>query len=83
MKKFTTFMLTASVLMLFSLSSFGQKNDFSGKWMLDRTKSTPTENSPILVRLTVQVKADSLLTERVYDVGDGSEYPFNENVALD
>ena len=81
MKKFVTLMMTASLLMLFSFSSFAQKNDFTGKWMLDRTKSTPAENSPILVRLTVQVKADSLLTERVYDIGDGSEYPFTENVA--
>ncbi len=83
MKKFASIILTLSVMFLFSFSSFGQKDDFTGTWRLDRSKSTPVENIPTLVRLTVQLKADSLLTERVYDVGDGEEYPFTENVVLD
>jgi hypothetical protein len=28
------------------------------------------------------MKADSILTERYYDVGDGQEYPFDENLPL-
>lgn len=60
-----------------------QKSDFSGIWKLDRTKSTLSEYSPILVKLDVQIRGDSLMAERTYDTGDGQEYPFTENVTLD
>jgi hypothetical protein len=60
-----------------------QKDDYNGIWKLEREKSVIPEYFPVLVKITVTVKGDSLLTERVYDTGDGSEYPFNENVTTD
>ncbi len=41
------------------------------------------EYTPVLVRIDVQIKGDSLLTERYYDTGDGQVYPFTENLTLD
>lgn len=73
--------------MVITIASFtrisGQKADFTGTWKLDRTKSTILQDSPTLIKLNVQVKGDSLLTERTYDTGDGQEYPFTENFTLD
>ncbi|HOW08909.1 MAG TPA: hypothetical protein PLX08_03810 [Bacteroidales bacterium] len=61
----------------------GQKPDFSGKWKLDATKSNLPEYTPVLTRINVIVKGDSLLTQRFYDTGDGQEYPFVENLTID
>ena len=36
-----------------------------------------------LSKITFQVKADSLFTTRVYENGNGEEYPFEENLSLD
>jgi hypothetical protein len=66
-----------------SIQASAQKADFNGNWKLDMTKSTLAEYSPVLVRIDVQIKGDSLLTERYYDTGDGQIYPFTENVTLD
>jgi hypothetical protein len=65
------------------LPATGQKNDYSGVWKLNRDKSTVPLSPPVLIKITVQIKGDSLLTERIYDTGDGEGYPFNENVTLD
>jgi hypothetical protein len=40
------------------------------------------ESLPVLVRIDVQIKGDSLLTQRYYETSDGQEYPFKENVSL-
>jgi hypothetical protein len=79
-----TFFITLTVFAVFSTFSVsGQKTDFSGTWKLDRTKSTLLENLPTLARISIDIKGDSLFTERVYEGGDGQEYPFNENLTLD
>jgi len=74
-------------LMAFSIAAShqasGQKADFNGVWKLDMTKSTLVEYTPVLVRIDVKIKGDTLLTERYYDTGDGQEYPFTENLTLD
>jgi len=74
-------------IMVFTIASLtlvsAQKNDFSGTWKLDRTKSAILEYFPTLVRIDVQIKGDSLLTGRTYESGDGQEYPFTENLTLD
>jgi len=67
----------------FALTSAGQKASFSGTWKLDRQKSLLAENTPILTKITINIKGDSLLTRRFYDIGDGQEYPFDENLYLD
>jgi hypothetical protein len=61
----------------------GQISDFSGTWKLDRAKSTRMDYFPTLVKLIVEVRGDTLFTERTYESGDGQEYPFTENVSLD
>jgi hypothetical protein len=66
-----------------SIQSSAQKADYNGTWKLDMTKSTLPEYTPVLVRIDVQIKGDSLLTERHYDTGDGQIYPFTENLTLD
>jgi len=73
------------MIALFAASIFDaacQKSSFSGTWKLDRTKSVLPEYTPILTQITVNLKADSILTERFYDIGDGQEYPFDENLPL-
>ncbi len=79
-----TFFITLTVFAVFSTFSVsGQKTDFSGTWKVDRTKSTLLEYLPTLARISIEIKGDSLLTERVYEGGDGQEYPFDENITLD
>jgi len=83
MKKITFYCCSIVLAFTVSFSVAGQKTDFSGTWKLDRTKTQITSDFPVLVMLTVNIKGDSLLTERIYEVGDGQEYPFDENVTLD
>jgi hypothetical protein len=83
MKRILLLAFSAFMICGFAFQSSAQKTDFNGKWKLDATKSTLPEYTPILTRLIVLVKGDSLLTERYYDTGDGQEYPFTENVTLD
>ncbi len=83
MKKNTLIIALIAFAAASALPAAGQQTDFNGSWKLDRTKSTLAEYSPILVRIDVTIKGDSLLTERYYDTGDGQEYPFTENVTLD
>jgi hypothetical protein len=83
MKKITIFISLFIFAFISVLPAAGQDSGFQGAWKLDRTKSTVLEYFPTLVRLDVQIKGDSLLTERTYDTGDGQEYPFTENLTLD
>ena len=83
MKKVKFFVFLSVLAIFYTFSVSGQKTDFSGSWRIVREKSTLTEFTPTLVRLNIEIKGDSLLTERVYEGGDGQEYPFNENVTLD
>jgi hypothetical protein len=75
-----------SLSMLFFLSSltiYAQKTDFSGEWKLNKEKTVLADNQLYLSSVTIQQKSDSLLTKRVYENGNGEEYPFNENLSLD
>ncbi len=76
------FALAALFAVFITMPAAGQKENCTGTWKLDRDKSTIPPNSPLLIKIKVQVKGDSLLTLRVYDTGDGNEYPFDENVTL-
>jgi hypothetical protein len=66
-----------------SYSAFGQKDDFSGEWKLNREKAVYAENQPFLASITIKLKSDSLLTTRIYEGGNGDQYPFEENMSLD
>ena len=83
MKNTPVFISLAGLIFLFTLSSYGQMTDLSGDWALDRTKSDIVGNQIILVKISIKVKGDSLLTLRVYETTDGQQHPFNENVSLD
>lgn len=77
------FVLAAVFTMGFTFELSAQKTGFNGKWKYDPGKSIVPEYTPVLTRIEVTVKGDSLLTERYYDTGDGQEYPFTENLTLD
>lgn len=82
MKRTLFFVALMVISIMFTVDATGQKSVFSGTWKLDRTNSLIPEYTPILTRLTVKIAGDSLLTERFYDIGDGQEYPFTENIKL-
>lgn len=83
MKKIISATILTVLAFLFSVNVSGQKADFSGTWKIDRSKIPATGNFPVLVQININIKGDSLLTERIYDTGDGQVYPFKENLTLD
>jgi hypothetical protein len=83
MKKIAFLVFLMNLTLASTLSVKGQKVNFNGTWQLDVNKSTLLEYTPTLLRINILVKADSLLTERVYEGGDGQQYPFTENLTLD
>jgi hypothetical protein len=42
-----------------------------------------SEYFPTLATITINIDGETLKTERVYEGGDGQEYPFTENLTLD
>jgi len=82
MKRTIFFVLFVALTIASALQVSGQKADFNGSWKLNIAKSTMVEYAN-LVRIDIQIKGDSLLTERYYDTGDGQEYPFTEKLTLD
>lgn len=83
MKKVISLIFSFVLVLTFSSSVAGQKADFTGTWKIDKSKIPVTVNFPVLTQITINIKGDSLLTERFYDTGDGQEYPFDENLTLD
>lgn len=64
------------------IPAMAQSSSFTGEWKLNREKSNIQDSQLILTKIKIQVKSDSLLTTRTYETGDGSEYPFVENLTL-
>jgi hypothetical protein len=83
MKTNKTFILLLFSMIIFSYSSYGQGNNLSGEWKLNREKTVLAENQLFLSRVIVNLKTDSILTTRVYENGNGDEYPFEEKLSLD
>jgi hypothetical protein len=83
MKKTVSIIFASLLVIMFPAFLSGQKADFTGTWKLDMSKIPVTGNFPVLIKITISIKGDSLLTERFYNTGDGQEYPFNENLTLD
>jgi len=83
MKKAISRILVSVLFLSFPIFLSGQKPDFNGTWKIDISKIPVTGNFPVLVKITINIKGDSLLTERFYNTGDGQEYPFKENLTLD
>jgi hypothetical protein len=82
MKKVVSVIILSVLVLLCSTSVSGQKLDFNGTWKLDITRIPVTGNFPVLTKIIINIKGDSLLTERFYDTGDGQAYPFKENMTL-
>jgi hypothetical protein len=83
MKTKLTLALISLLIILTSLTTFAQKADFSGEWKLNKEKSGLSDSQLFLSKITIQLKADSMLTTRVYENGNGEEYPFEEKLSLD
>jgi len=83
MRKVTVLILLMVLSINLSLSVTGQKSEFSGTWKIDKLKSVLPEYMPTLIKISINIEGDSLITERVYEGGDGQEYPFTEKLTLD
>jgi len=83
MKTKTIFIFLILLITTSSYSALGQKGDFSGEWKLNKEKTVLADNQLFLSRVVIELKSDSLLTVRVYENGNGEEYPFEENLSLD
>jgi hypothetical protein len=83
MKTKATFLFIILFTIPFSFSVSGQGAGFSGEWKLNKEKTVLADNQLFLSRVTVNMNKDSLLTTRVYENGNGEEYPFKEGISLD
>ena len=83
MKTKSIFGLFSILFFIASFSAQAQKNALTGEWKLNREKTVLADNQLFLSNVTIQVKDDSLLTTRVYENGNGEQYPFEENLTLD
>ena len=83
MKKQTIFISILLLLLVSVFNASAQKADITGEWKINREKSVITDNQLLLSKITFQFKSDSLFTTRVYESGDGQEYPFDEKISLD
>lgn len=83
MRKFISSVILSVAVLLFSNSVTGQNPVFNGTWKLDMSKVPVTGNFPVLTKIIINIKGDSLITERFYDIGDGQAYRFDENLTLD
>ncbi len=83
MRKYISSVILSLLAFLFSNNAYGQNHGFNGTWKLDMSKVPVTGNFPVLTKIIINIKGDSLLTERFYNTGDGQEYPFKENLTLD
>ena len=83
MKTKTILIIISMLLFLPAFRGIAQKTDMSGEWKLNKEKSIITDNQLFLAGITIQLKTDSILTTRVYQNGNGEEYPFDEKISLD
>jgi hypothetical protein len=83
MKTKTTLSLVLLFFLVSSFSAYSQTSAFSGEWKLNTEKTVLETGQLFLSKVTVLVKGDSLITTRVYEDGNGSEYPFDEKLSLD
>jgi hypothetical protein len=83
MKTRTIFLILFLLTLLPASLINAQKSDLSGEWKLNKEKSSIADAQLFLSKITIQVKTDSLFTTRVYENGNGEEYPFEENLSLD
>jgi hypothetical protein len=83
MKTKTTLSLILFFFLVSSFATYSQTSGFSGEWKLNTEKTVLEPGQLFLSKVTLLLRNDSLLTIRVYEDGNGSEYPFEENLSLD
>ena len=83
MKTKAAFIFIILFTITFSIFASGQGANFSGEWKLNKEKTVLADNQLFLSRVTINLRNDSLLVTRVYENGNGEEYPFAENLSLD
>lgn len=83
MKRSISLFIAALLLVVLSSQASAQKNELSGKWKIDRSKTQKQDDWPLLIGITIRISGDSLYTERLYELIDGQQYPFNEALTLD
>ncbi|HLP74523.1 MAG TPA: hypothetical protein VK155_16570 [Bacteroidales bacterium] len=74
--------LIASLSFLLVVAPLSGQTAFNGEWKIDTNKSAVPTDQLYLSKINIQVKADSILTTRVYQSPDGQEFPFQENMSL-
>jgi hypothetical protein len=83
MKTKTTCSFLILLSFIFSLTAMGQGANFSGEWKLNKEKTVLADQQLFLSKIRIDLKSDSLRTIRVYENGNGEEFPFKESVSLD
>jgi hypothetical protein len=83
MKTKTVIVVLVLIIVNSSFSVYGQKAGFSGEWKLNREKTVLGDSQLFMSGVTLLLKGDSLLTTRVYENGNGEQYPFDEDLSLD
>lgn len=80
-KNFKLIFTLLLVITTFSLQA--EEPGFTGEWNLNKGKTVLQGSQLFLSKLTIEVRGDSLFTNRTYENADGQEYPFVENLSLD
>ena len=83
MKRSIPLFIAAVLLVAFSSQASAQKSELAGKWKIDRSKTQKQDDWPLLTGINIRISGDSLYTERLYELTDGQQYPFNEALTLD
>ncbi|HNY14874.1 MAG TPA: hypothetical protein PKI12_05000 [Bacteroidales bacterium] len=83
MKKSISGIAASILFLLVPVLLSGQKALFDGTWNLDTSRVPATGSFPVLNKIKISLRGDSLLTERFYSTGDGQIYPITENLTLD
>ena len=83
MKTKSILIISILLILVSSFSAYSQIVNFSGEWILNKEKTVLADNQLFLSKITIQVKGDSLLTNRLYENSAGEEYPFDENLSPD
>jgi len=81
----TRLILIATVLVFIvsSLAVSAQNGNFSGEWKLNTEKTVLPSDQLYLLKITIKIDDNKLLTTRTYSNSNGEEYPFEENLTLD
>lgn len=83
MKTRSLILLAALFVLATPAAVKAQSADFNGNWKLNTEKSQVPSDQLYLLKLTIKVDGNNLVTTRTYSDPNGQEYPFEENLTLD